>query len=677
MILKRMDETILSGQYEAEGNDAEKTVLLVEPEIIKQDNTAPDQSPASILKWKMIEERTVSKSLLYYDDTIDTSHQTYLPSWKKYYQSNNNKPPYAGGDCIYRGGAPRGSEITKLSAYLRYSCGFINFVKEFDFAASKRLAEEAEMFSHVKNLAGWSGSSDDFWVLPILARLSTGKYIVLGLQADLEKSSDSYDDLNAINIDVDKSLQIMELLRKPERNIMDKIVPELQMRSGLGRNPFGWGDSAEDIKNITTTEVIRLHGIIPGSSIQEIKECWKNHNLIEYKHIRFSPNPSQSSLLFLPEGDYKYEELEDDIRKENERYDNYSKKKKRKSKTNDDKEEIVSQRPSPLPMNYCATVYMVNLEGNNQKKLIVQQIIPSVLMRYFSALNQELMFGELQNILVKYMKTALTGQYASDTPSVYVYWTHIFTKTIQKQYITARPLYESFQRYAGNISGKKLIDEKEAAAYFKLIRKMLRLSCLISVARESPDRLGTPDLIEEFNAVETLTIKPKQGVFGKMTTDSVPSGKEILGESYSFLRDRERQKFDSFIKLSYYGVPNEDFKIFSRGALIGMLLQNLCWNITREGRRFSVTEGRHPSRLRGAEITALFVKGIGLLQNLGKTYLFNSQMLPFIKSVEEESRRDAFNSGMIMGMVYFEPKEKDVDDGNDDQPTNTISNKKL
>ena len=218
MILKRMDETILAGQYEAEGNDAEKTVLLVEPEIIKQDNIDPGQSPTLVLKWKMVDERTVSKSLLYYDDTTDTSHKKYLPVWKKFYKLGNDidvDPPYAGGDCIYRGGVPRGSEITKLSTYLRYSCGFINFVKEFDLAASQRLEKEAEMFSHVKDVAGWSDSSNDFWVLPILARLSTGKYIVLGLQADLEKSSDSYNDLNAINIDVDKSLQIMELLRKP------------------------------------------------------------------------------------------------------------------------------------------------------------------------------------------------------------------------------------------------------------------------------------------------------------------------------------------------------------------------------------------------------------------------------------------------------------------------------
>ena len=63
--------------------------------------------------------------------------------------------------------------------------------------------------------------------------------------------------------------------------------------------------------------------------------------------------------------------------------------------------------------------------------------------------------------------------------------------------------------------------------------------------------------------------------------------------------------------------------------------------------------------MRGAEITALFVKGVGLLSNLGKEQTFNNRMLPFIRSVEAESLRDAFNSGMIMGMVYFEPKDND------------------
>lgn len=55
----------------------------------------------------------------------------------------------------------------------------------------------------------------------------------------------------------------------------------------------------------------------------------------------------------------------------------------------------------------------------------------------------------------------------------------------------------------------------------------------------------------------------------------------------------------------------------------------------------------------------MFNKGIGLLMNLDKEQLFNCRLLPFLKSLEPESRRDSFNSGLISGMTYFEKKSDD------------------
>ena len=112
-------------------------------------------------------------------------------------------------------------------------------------------------------------------------------------------------------------------------------------------------------------------------------------------------------------------------------------------------------------------------------------------MRYFAALNEELLKSNLQSTLVGYMKSALTGQGRDisslrDPPSVYVYWTDVFTKALQKQSISARPVYENFQRFASTLSGEKLIKKREAGQYFKLIGKMLRLAQLIDTAKEAP-----------------------------------------------------------------------------------------------------------------------------------------------------------------------------------------------
>jgi len=87
-----------------------------------------------------------------------------------------------------------------------------------------------------------------------------------------------------------------------------------------------------------------------------------------------------------------------------------------------------------------------------------------------------------------------------------------------------------------------------------------------------------------------------------------------------------------------------------------MLLSELAWMLQQEGRRFEATQGRHPTTLRGDIIPAVFAKGIGLLQNLGVAQKFNTRLAPFITQSVPESRTDAFNNGLIMGMVYLTPR---------------------
>ena len=81
------------------------------------------------------------------------------------------------------------------------------------------------------------------------------------------------------------------------------------------------------------------------------------------------------------------------------------------------------------------------------------------------------------------------------------------------------------------------------------------------------------------------------------------------------------------------------------------------YSIEKEGRKYSVTQGRQITRLRGAELTGVFTKGVDILFNLDCQHKFNCQMLEFIKSEEQESFRDAFNSGLIMGITFFEKSE--------------------
>ena len=669
-----MDETILSGQYDLEDSD-EVTVVLIAPELkMGSDNKL-------VVDWNEVNRNTVSKKHLFYDDTADPSNALFR-SWQYFYKSGNslaqgNNTPFAGCSSMFKNGLPCFGGIAKATAYMRYSKGFAEYLRTFDVTAAQLVMNENATFRQLfenedncKLKKEWLGKfkqEKGSWPLPVLTKLTNGKYLVFGLKEQEDQSL--YDDLDDLNVDISRSLGIMDFLRKPESAEREMLLDLFQMSSGLGRNPFG-----KTVLEAGRTEYLRLMGNIPESGRTQILDFWKNR--AEYR-IKFAPNPDNSSLLFLPDDNLTYSELKNHIDNENLRREIYfASKQKQQGKGNDDVEAKKIQRPSMIPVNRRADIFLVNVEGSQKKKLVIQRSIPSVSVRYFAALNEELLNSNLQYTLVNYMKSALTGQ-DRDTPSVYVFWTDVFTRALQKQCISARPVYAKFQSFASTMSGEDLIKNRKAVQYFFLIGKMLRLAQLIDTAKEASGLLGTSDFALQLNKIETFQIVSKQGVSGTMTKENVPSGVEIIGESYSFLRDYEKQKFDSFVRQAFSGVPGEDFTIFCRGALTGMLLQNLCWCVTNAGRRFTVTQGRHPTRLRGAEITALFIKGIGLLQNLDKSQLFNSRMLPFIKSVEEESRRDAFNSGMIMGMVYFEPKEKDADSGNNDWSTSKESNEKL
>lgn len=322
------------------------------------------------------------------------------------------------------------------------------------------------------------------------------------------------------------------------------------------------------------------------------------------------------------------------------------------------------QRPSIIPTPYFATVFLTHLEGDNKKKRIIQQIFPNVSLGYLQALNAELLHSNLQGLLVDYMKYALTGQ-DSETPCVYRYWTEIFTKALQRRQISGREVFQNFQRFCKSQSSRQLIDHGLARKYFQVIGKLLRLQHLITVASKNPEHLESNEFSKELSRIENFK-DIQTGVFGMTSMVNPPTLQSVLGEASELLREKEKNKLENFIRFAWSGVPEEDFNVFVRGALTGMLLNNLCWTVRQEGRSFSATQGRHPASLRGEELFRVFEKGVGLLMNLDKAHYFNGRVLSFLKSLEQESRRDAFNSGLICGMVYSEEKNDDTQEVNND-----------
>ena len=646
MLLKRIDETLTQGLYDLDGGPAEVEVYLVEPSIGE-----------GIVNWEVVREGMVPRELLHYNDAADGSGE-YNRSGQKFYAASvplGQRPLYNGSVFCFADNWPCFGGVAKAGIYLRYSRGFIDWLATFDSSAAAKLSEEIPLFEALREKkdtkklpAVWHKfkALPQKWPLIVLCQLSDGRFLVHWLDKDAKEAGP----LEVLGIDVAHSRELMKFFTTPVTAEFEQIAEEFQIGSGLGRNAFGKEYKLDAIRR---SEYLRLMGVAPENTRADVLDLWSKK--LQYRR-KVAPSPDTSTLIFLPEGELTYSELKEFIDKENEKKNLYFDAKKNGGKSEEEREELKALRPEIIPTPYSATVFLTNLEGSTKKKRIIQQIFPDVSLEYLQVLNAELLQSNLENTVVDYMKAALTGQ-TGDTPSVYRYWTEVFTRALQRQPISAREVFANFQRFARSQSGEALIDKLGARRYFRVIGKLLRLQHLIMTAREEPAKLLTNEFQQELVRIEQFNLISR-GVFGPMST-TVPSGAELIGEAYGLLRDKQKSKLDNFIRQAWVGVPDSEFPIFVRGALAGMLLNELCWSVQQEGRRFSATQGRHPSRLRGRELQNVFNKGIGLLMNLDKEQLFNCRLLPFLKSLEPESRRDSFNSGLISGMTYFEKKSDD------------------
>ncbi len=657
MLLKRIDETLLQGLYDLDGAPDDAEVYLVKPSI-----------GDGLVNWEVVREGVVPRGMLHYDDTADGSNNLN-GSWQKLYASGDALSEaviYSGSSVFFSRGAPNFGGVAKAAIYLRYSKGFIDWLGGFDPAAAEKLRNEVPVFESVLDPAKKKLPADwhrfkplpkPKWPLIVVCSLSDGRYVVHWLSRNCEDAAP----LESLGVDVTHSRELMNFLTAPKRSKLELIAEEFQMGSGLGRNAFG---KEYKLNAIRSSEYLRLMGMFPENTREEIIDLWNNK--LQYR-IKCAPSPDTSYLIFLPENEEcRYSKLKEFIDGQNEQRNLYIEAKKQAGKSGDERETIKALRPEDIPASASTTIFLTSMEGGQKKKRIIHQIFSNVAVEYLAVLNAELLNSNLQYAVVDYMKSALTGQ-SGDTPSVYRYWTEIFTSALRKRPISAREVFANFQRFAKSQSGESLIDKGGARRYFYVIGKLLRLQHLIETEREDHKKLLSDEFQQELVQVERFDLNViRRGVFGSMSGKTAPSGADLIGEAYDLLRDNQRAKLDHFIRQAWAGAPEAEFAVFVRGALTGMLLNELCWTVQQEGRRFTATQGRHPSRLRGHELQAVFNKGIGLLKNLDKEQRFNCRLVPFLKSIESESRRESFNDGLISGMVYLE-KKSDVNTGIDDR----------
>ncbi|MEA2012461.1 MAG: hypothetical protein U9O87_05155 [Verrucomicrobiota bacterium] len=653
MLIKHIDEIVKNGQFDID-NDGDVPVYLVEITGFIEEK--------GLVEWEIVGECDVPRNQLHYDDITDGSN-TLSGTWSSFYCNKyefGDNSPFKGTDSLFSNDRPNFGGVAKLTSYLRYSDAFIKWLNSFDSKTAIKIENEIEFFENKKRYSNYTKRTfkspwHNFntpdgrrWALPVLCNLSNGDRIVFGL---LKTDDGDWDELKHLNVDIDKSLELMTFLRTPSRlkNNREKTLDLFQTGSGLGRNAFKKEYKKiglTNIENLPESEFIRLMGCITTSDRDDILYVWANK--CSYK-VYVAPNPDKSELIYLPEGDVKFSSLVKFSKEISQRRTNYFEQKKQKKNKSEDNEGLIKEKLPIIPTPKYANVsmYLINKEGSQKEKIIIQHIFPSISLDYFARLDAELLSNNTENTIVGYMKKALTAQ-DRGTPSTYIYWTKVFTSVLQKNYISAYELFYNFQRFCKAFTGKDLVENGKARDYFFVIGKLKRLQHIVELAQEGK---SIDKITDKLDKIEKNIITSK-GVF-TMTKKEMPKVKEVIGEVYTDLRDYQQEKIIAFMKKSWTGVPNEDFTLFIRGGLVGILLNELTWLVKSEGRSFSVTQGRHPSTLRGKDIQRVCEKGIGLLMGVDKAHLFNGKAALFIQSCLEESRKDSFNSGLIMGLVFY------------------------
>ena len=655
MIINFIDDVIRRGKYDLIAS-SENDIDFVEFKGFKniKKKIKGIEKELKVVEWKSFASCTVPANQFYYNDAVDTTVRT-IKSWTKFYKKGKDLVPeselYFGGEHMMKKEGICFTGFAKVTAYLRYSDGFNKWLKDKDAKVAHLLAEENKLFQDVFVNGKLDGSSwfDKFkprkWTIPAVTRLSDGTLIVLGL---MDGDKTVLNVLEKIGINVKYSLELMKMFNFQDvsedgnKSKGNGIVDvKIQVASGNGRNAFGREYKVKELYGLPDSEYVKLLGYKPEASRDEIVHVFSN--LLRYK-VETSPNPKGSELIFFPKGELKYSGAKMWLDRENQR--KYSKKKK--TKANEDVENIIVDAPNHIPSHSLATVLLINEDGRN-KKTIVQQVFPSVSLEYLSMINRELLVSKTTWLIIEYMKSAICRK-SEATPSVYQYWTRILTSLLSLDYVYGNEAYNCFQRYCTAYTCKELIEDRKINEYFRLTGKLLRLQHIVHTAKNEPERLYTVEFNSELEGIEKGR-NIKKGIFDMVIEKKSPL--ELVGEVYNVLRLKEKEKLDAFIEQASSRVPAKDFDKFVRGALVGMQLNTMSWILKQEKRKFLMTQGRHPTTLRGDIIENIFCKGFGLLININKQNCFNGNVLPFIKSCAEESKKDTFNSGLIMGMGFY------------------------
>jgi hypothetical protein len=528
--------------------------------------------------------------------------------------------------------------------------------------ATRRISSVAEDIS-LKILSAEAKKNETGAQLPVIGRTAHGS-VVLGLKELADQDAASFGE-----IDLRTSIQLTnEILAKQiatQREVkksFDEVNFEIQTKSGRARNLYGKEYKIQQLSTSSAAETARVFGLYDSIDVETVRS---QYSQIPQYPVKVGENPDKARLYFIPLQPEQTDQVKQAVAqaKQNAELARVQKKSKKAVE-----EDAVKYEASLLPLprrRLKAKVILANLEGSKKSFVLLNQVFPSVPIYYWQILNEDL--PRVQWKLIDFNKTYRSGPLAEASPSSYSLWTKVFTKALNREEFDPYLVWRHWGSFHKNLSNKEIVGDTgpkiwpKALNPLELTPALTYLNNLIKVVQDENNLdLDAPKIRDKANEMKVIP---------------TPNDTEALvGPIWSELYDWQRELAQQAHTVVASGIPEKELPTYLKGVVVGVLLNSLVWQFTKEPikRGFDLSAGMHLTNLRGKNLISRFKQGLNLYNGLNKTQqsqiYFPFSTLPHIDGMVEISKKQAFNNGLLSGIVIRSPRNKTGKEAQTGQP---------
>jgi hypothetical protein len=538
------------------------------------------------------------------------------------------------------------SSLVKLLAVLYRSAWYKSKVDQAVFEphdARRRISSVPENIN-LKSLSAQTKKNEMGAQLPIIGK-TDGGFVILGLTDLLNQDAAAFN-----GIDIATSAQLTsEILSKdvqPQdaKRSFEEVNFEIQTKSGRARNLYGKEQDIERLSGFSFAETARIFGLYNPIEVETVRSQYSQ--LARYP-IRVGENPDKASLYFIPLRPEQADLVKQAVNQAKQNAELARAQKKKKA--GDPNAAKYEASLLPLPRRRLkAKVILANLEGSKKAFLLLNQIFPSVPLYYWQILNEDL--PRIQRKLIEFNKTYRSGPKANPSPSSYALWTKVFTKTLNRENFDPYLIWHHWGGFLKNLSNKDIIGDFKANIWPRAINPVDLTSALIYLN-------NLIKIVQDENHLDLDAPKIRNEADGMKVVPTTADTETLVGPIWNELFEWQRDLVHQAHLAVVTGILEKDLSPYLKGVVAGILLNTLVRQFAKEpiGRRFDLSAGMHLTNLRGKNLVARFKSGQNLYNGLNKSqqkqFHFPFSTLAHIDGMPEISKKQAFNNGLLTGIV--------------------------